>query len=151
MATELPPIDQLRNSLACSLKLRLALSLKMTAPAGFIYVFLSNECAPSQCVGLNKVAAQSQVSPPSVTISKPARTKSLSQHTSGSEATDASSLKARTAQSQTENKKKVLPCISSVPASSASLCLPFTLLPGSFEVILCIDNAETSGNQKRFA
>ncbi|XP_045111479.1 crossover junction endonuclease MUS81-like isoform X2 [Portunus trituberculatus] len=116
-----------------------------TAPAGFIYVFLSNECAPSQCVGLNKVAAQSQVSPPSVTISKPARTKSLSQHTSGSEATDASSLKARTAQSQTENKKKVLPCISSVPASSASLCMPFTLLPGSFEVILCIDNAETSG------
>ncbi|MPC63281.1 hypothetical protein E2C01_057377 [Portunus trituberculatus] len=29
MATELPPIGQLRNSLACSLKLGLALSLKM--------------------------------------------------------------------------------------------------------------------------
>lgn len=69
---------------------------------------------------------------------------------SGSEATVAQSLKARITQPHTESKKKSLPSISCVPASSVvanptSINVPFTLLPGNFEVILCIDNAETSG------
>lgn len=124
-----------------------------TAPAGFIYAYLSNECAPDQCMGLNKVAAQPHVSPSATTyrqaITKPQKY-GLSQHPSGSEATAATSLKARTAQPHTENKEKALPCISCVPVSSVvatptSLNMPFTLLPGKFEVILCIDNAETSG------
>lgn len=124
-----------------------------TAPPGFVYAYLSNECAPDQCTGLDWLTAKpSTPAVPTVDPKHPtakSKRKKLSNPPSDSSASFVPSSKKKPAQSQRGLNAERILMVPLTPAStdvtSASSSMPFILSPGNFEVILCIDIAETSG------
>lgn len=131
-----------------------------TARAGLVYAYLSNECAPDQCIGLNKAAAGAAPPPtpppppPPSTSKKQSKAKprrnGLSHLPTGSKATVAPPHKTRTVQPHIEAIIEPFSITPPAPACTAAVTpassyVPFTLLPENYEIILCIDIAETSG------
>ncbi|XP_069994834.1 crossover junction endonuclease MUS81-like isoform X2 [Penaeus vannamei] len=123
-----------------------------TAPPGYVYAYLSNECAPTMCPGLRsptRPKSAANVCQPSVPVAKAP----FGTHFSGNTGTAFSKEMNQAPTGPTKNlylplseKQNTLDsCMTKTKTTQVSRDPLYSLCPGQFDIVLCVDNCEITG------
>ncbi|XP_063614741.1 crossover junction endonuclease MUS81-like isoform X1 [Penaeus indicus] len=131
-----------------------------TAPPGYVYAYLSNECAPTMCPGLlspTRPKSATNISQPTVPVAKVP----FGTHFSENTEKKSSAVKKQTVDTTGTTFSKALNQVHTVLQSEKQSAIDsymtktktmqvardplYSLCPGQFDIVLCVDNCEITG------